>query len=423
MAKSGSSGLIAVIDTETTGLHPHWHDRIIEIAIVVVDMQGRTHQEFDTLLNPNRDVGPTRIHGLSASDLIDAPKFSEVVSHLINTLNGTIGIAGHNVRFDYMFLRSEFARIGYSMPECPLICTMRLCGTRKLETCCKDFRLPFNTQFHHALTDARATAALLARVLPDFPHLRRAFEKAQPIRWPVGPAVCKPPMPRAALALRPSKPPDYWMNLIDRLPANTLLPPGDEKIQSYISLLDRVLEDRIIEDWEATALIELAKQIGIDKTHIEKVHREYLKYLIMVAFSDGHLTEVERDDICRVANLLGLNDLNVDEYIKSLVRDLKSTELLLSIPTPIKEPLVGKTVCFTGESRLRYKGRAITRDVAKNLAKMAGLSVVDSVTKKLDILVVADPDTMSAKAKKAREYAIRVIYEPVFWSAVGIRVE
>jgi len=65
----------------------------------------------------------------------------------------------------------------------------------------------------------------------------------------------------------------------------------------------------------------------------------------------------------------------------------------------------------------------ISRDVAEALAAQAGLVVADSVTKKLDLLVLADPLTQSGKAEKARRYGIRIMHEPVFWRAIGVDVE
>ena len=55
----------AVIDVETTGLHNQ--DRIVEIAIVTLDQDLTVVDEFDTLVDPGRDVGPTGIHGITAS--------------------------------------------------------------------------------------------------------------------------------------------------------------------------------------------------------------------------------------------------------------------------------------------------------------------------------------------------------------------
>jgi DNA polymerase-3 subunit epsilon len=65
----------------------------------------------------------------------------------------------------------------------------------------------------------------------------------------------------------------------------------------------------------------------------------------------------------------------------------------------------------------------MSRERAEELASQAGLVVVGSVTKKLDILVVADPQTQSDKAKKARRYGVRVLHEAVFWDEIGVRVQ
>jgi len=68
-------------------------------------------------------------------------------------------------------------------------------------------------------------------------------------------------------------------------------------------------------------------------------------------------------------------------------------------------------------------GERITRELAEKLAADAGLEVRQNVTKKLDVLVVADPDTQSGKAGKAREYGIRIIAEHAFWATLGIQTE
>jgi DNA polymerase-3 subunit epsilon len=46
-----------------------------------------------------------------------------------------------------------------------------------------------------------------------------------------------------------------------------------------------------------------------------------------------------------------------------------------------------------------------------------------SVTKSLDILVLADPDSMSGKAKKARQYGTRLVAERVFWGELGVAID
>lgn len=117
---------IAVIDVETTGLNPYGHDRIVELAALVISLDGTVIREFVTLLNPERDIGPTRIHGLSTQDIIAAPRFGEIAGELLEALDGCVALAGHNIRFDHSFLTVESERLGYLFPDGPTLCTMRL---------------------------------------------------------------------------------------------------------------------------------------------------------------------------------------------------------------------------------------------------------------------------------------------------------
>ena len=66
MTELKSSPSIAVVDVETTGLFPSRHDRIIEIGIVVIRPDGDVSVEFESLVNPKRDIGPTSVHGLTS---------------------------------------------------------------------------------------------------------------------------------------------------------------------------------------------------------------------------------------------------------------------------------------------------------------------------------------------------------------------
>ena len=57
---------LVVIDCETTGLGSN--DRIIEIAVLTLDPRTwEPTDEYETLINPERDIGPVGIHGITAS--------------------------------------------------------------------------------------------------------------------------------------------------------------------------------------------------------------------------------------------------------------------------------------------------------------------------------------------------------------------
>jgi DNA polymerase-3 subunit epsilon len=49
--------------------------------------------------------------------------------------------------------------------------------------------------------------------------------------------------------------------------------------------------------------------------------------------------------------------------------------------------------------------------------------VKTSVSRKLDVLVLADPDSRSGKAKTADELGVRKMAESVFWRALGVEID
>jgi exonuclease len=77
-----SSSGYAVVDVETTGLFPGRHDRVVEIGVVLADREGRQVDEWGTLVNPARDLGPQHIHGIRSSDVLCAPSFAEIAGDL-----------------------------------------------------------------------------------------------------------------------------------------------------------------------------------------------------------------------------------------------------------------------------------------------------------------------------------------------------
>jgi len=77
----------------------------------------------------------------------------------------------------------------------------------------------------------------------------------------------------------------------------------------------------------------------------------------------------------------------------------------------IKNSLSGEAIVFTGKSPLPRKEMAA-------LAEQAGASIGGSVSAKTTILVIADPNSMSGKAVKAREMGIRLMSHEDFLKTI-----
>ena len=118
----------AVIDIETTGLSSK-NERITEIAVFIYNGK-EIIDEFITLVNPEKKI-PYRIiqmTGINNQMVENAPKFYEVAKKIVEITQDAVFV-GHNVRFDYGFVRMEFQRLGYAY-ERETIDTVRL--SRKL---------------------------------------------------------------------------------------------------------------------------------------------------------------------------------------------------------------------------------------------------------------------------------------------------
>ncbi|NQT76674.1 MAG: GIY-YIG nuclease family protein [Bacteroidetes bacterium] len=156
--------MFAIIDVETTGLNAA-SERITEIAVYLYD-EHRITGEFQTLVNPERRIPYqiTALTGISNSMVSDAPRFCEIAKKIVEITEDRI-IVGHNVGFDYRFLRHEFKRLFYEYKR-KTLCTKQL--SRKLlpkqrsyglGSLCNELRIT-NQSRHRAGGDAMATLKL-----------------------------------------------------------------------------------------------------------------------------------------------------------------------------------------------------------------------------------------------------------------------
>lgn len=138
--------------------------------MVQVSEGGALEGEWTTLVNPQRDVGPTHVHGIRPGDVAAAPTFAQIAPLVLGHLSGRTLVA-HNVAFDFRFLQAELAGAGHAVdPALARLCTMQWSSSflrapsRKLADCCAAAGIT-NAHVHSALGDARATAALLAHYI------------------------------------------------------------------------------------------------------------------------------------------------------------------------------------------------------------------------------------------------------------------
>jgi DNA polymerase III subunit epsilon len=163
----------AVIDLETTGLHYDKGDKIIQIAIVQLTLDGKIDSQWSTYVNPNRKITAQHIHHIEDSDVKDKADFGRIAEELLERFHNKV-IVAHNYKFDGYFLEKEFKEAGYKFnaEETPHFCTkdsaihfLPNILNHTLSACMKEYGIKFTGTHHEALNDAIAATHIFQEYL------------------------------------------------------------------------------------------------------------------------------------------------------------------------------------------------------------------------------------------------------------------
>ena len=161
-----------VFDLETTGLNNSpvsgAVDRIIEIGAVKIQ-NGRIVEKFSSFVAcPVRlSMEIINLTGIDDHMLIGAPKTEDVIADFRKFSDGCI-LVGHNVQFDYKFIRYYGEKDGYNFEQRQLD-TLTLAQEQlrlsnyKLNTVADHFGFTFN--HHRAYDDAYVTAKVFIELI------------------------------------------------------------------------------------------------------------------------------------------------------------------------------------------------------------------------------------------------------------------
>jgi len=151
---------VVFVDIETTG-GSYRNSRVLEVAAIRYE-NGKVVDEFTSLINPETHIPRmiTSLTGITEGDIVGAPIFADIAERFAEIMNGAVFVA-HNVRFDYSFIKNEFAMIGMNFAP-RLLCTVRLSRYlykfeqgHSLAKLIARYDIPFTSR-HRAMDDARA---------------------------------------------------------------------------------------------------------------------------------------------------------------------------------------------------------------------------------------------------------------------------
>lgn len=388
----------AVFDFETTGRLPR-RDRAVEIGLVLLSSNLEVEHEFETLINPQRDVSAQEIHGIRTAWVLDAPVFAELAFELSNFMENRTLVA-HNAAFDLQVLESEYVRLDSTFAfewiseerrASGSLCTKSLSRevfgveAQSLAWLCSQFGID-NSEQHRALSDARATAQAFVELMKSSDRVISRASAAGIHR--------SPELPRAKVrpVVRPLAEAGQ-VSAMDRLIGQ--LPPigSDTQISEYVTSLLIHLRDSHLSRAEIDALADLAGEIGLSREAAKLANDMAFDYIKNLFWQDGTLTDFEKSFLESASRALGLRDAEFtrpSDYSSSSQRDET-----MSVSG-------AKTFLFTGFSS------SLEEELQQSLKKL-GHTVSPGFSKKVDFVIAFDPDSQSGKAVQARKSGVPVL--------------
>jgi len=306
-----------VLDLETSGYSPR-HDRVVEVGLVHVSDDGVIQEHWTTLVDPGGDLGPTYVHGITSTDVQQAPTFAEIAPQLISEWAGTTLVA-HNAHNTLRFLTCELQRAGLTLQDLPLdaLSTMRWAPefldspSRRLADCCASAGIVLSST-HTAIGNALATAELLRFFLlasNGAPPWQDQLEATRSYPWPETTATNTVKTAERSDPIRRRQ--GGWLDeIVASLPHT-----AHEGANSYLSVLEEAMLDHRLSQGEREALATTAREAGLDPDTITELHRAYLQALAATAAADEVIGANERNVLEQAAHGLGLSGSDVDEAL------------------------------------------------------------------------------------------------------------
>ncbi len=363
---AGNANRFVIIDTETTGLRNS--DRIVEIAILTMSLDGEITDSWETLIQPERHVGAAEIHGITPSMLVNAPIFKQVAGDIAERLDGAC-VVGHYVgSFDLRMLSNEYKQLRTDFLSGKYLDTRKVFSGRLIEAC-----LRFNISLenaHSAKADAEAAAKLFLAGFREF-NTKGSASQIITQHSSTGRSCSRGKV--GATAGR-----------------------ACDRGELYLQLLNQVLADGVIDDSERHELAALASELQLTPDEIEVFCLENISRKIDEILEDGIVTDQELEELQQTLEQCGVGfnfaERRVRDYLDNSV---DSIEVVLE---------AGDTIVVTG-MHLNF-----SRDKICAILESRGFSIGSNVTRsKTKLLLAADPNSESGKAKQARKFGIPIM--------------
>ena len=217
-------------DLETTGLDPLYNE-IIEIGALKV-RDGKVAERFMEFIHPQEEISPmiTNLTGITNEMVANARPADAVISDFLEFCEDDV-LIGHNVSFDYSFMKSGASNLGLTFEKFGIDTfkiaqrTLKSLPSKSLSSLCEYYQIE-NKAAHRAYYDALATAKLFQTLAhyfePQDPKVFQPLQLQYKIKK-VQPATAKQVALLQRLCSQKKKVPEWNPDTITRSEASRLI--------------------------------------------------------------------------------------------------------------------------------------------------------------------------------------------------------
>lgn len=217
-------------DLETTGLDPLYNE-IIEIGALKV-RDGKVAERFMEFIHPQEEISPmiTNLTGITNEMVANARPADAVISDFLKFCEDDV-LIGHNVGFDYSFMKSGASNLGLTFEKFGIDTfkiaqrTLKSLPSKSLSSLCEYYQIE-NKAAHRAYYDALATAKLYQTLTHYFENEDPSLFKPQQLTYKikkVQPATAKQVALLQRLCSQKKKVPEWNPDTITRSEASRLI--------------------------------------------------------------------------------------------------------------------------------------------------------------------------------------------------------
>ncbi|HOJ17343.1 MAG TPA: exonuclease domain-containing protein [Ignavibacteriaceae bacterium] len=334
-----SDATFSVLDVETTGISPYTNS-IIEIGIVKVK-NSKITDTFSTFVNPCRYIPPfiTQLTGISNRDVDDAPMWEDIYRHILDFLESTI-VTGHNLAFDYGFLRKEFQRVGLDYFKPHQLCTLRLAKrlypelkSRSLGNLANHLNIK-NPSAHRALSDAKTTAFIMVKLLKELSgegitHVDELLNYQYSQSKSVSKIVIKPDLLNDVHSLPKSPGVYYFLNSKNRIIYIGKAKSLKDRVKSYFSPNSSTKSKKIVKQAQSLKIEETNSELTalLLEAELIKVVNPRLNVQLK-KYNDKYFLRISNETPFPRVELINYFDFDGNDYFGVFVSRKKAEEVL-----------------------------------------------------------------------------------------------